>query len=177
MLPLLSPVQSIPLSTQSEAFRFWRKLFQKKNFSRKKTISNFQVLFPLFSQLDYPVTGDPEPPKTSNVTAVVPKPTNVVASGAAGNMKKDPILCSALMQFICELVEGSTSIQQQVFIALIIILNFCLLQPDSLCSAGDSWSRVPCDLPPSLQEQPRSPHCRPPQHLPQAHQVPRHLSH
>ena len=116
MLPLLSPVQSIPLSTQSEAFRFWRKLFQKK-----KTISNFQVLFPLFSQLDYPVTGDPEPPKTSNGTTVVPKPTNVVAS--AGNMKKDPVLCSALMQFICELVEGSTSIQQQVFIALIIILE------------------------------------------------------
>ena len=118
MLPPSSPVQSIPLSTQSEAFRFWRKLFQKK-----KSISNFQVLFPLFSQLDYPVTGDPEPPKTSNGTTVVPKPTNVVASGAAGNMKKDPILCSALMQFICELVEGSTSIQQQVFIALIIILE------------------------------------------------------
>ena len=110
MLPPSSPVQSIPLSTQSEAFRFWRKLLREK-----KSISNFQVLFPLFSQLDYPVTGDPEPPKTSNGTTVVPKPTNVVAS--AGNMKKDPVLCSALMQFICELVEGSTSIQQQVFIA------------------------------------------------------------
>ena len=160
MLPLLSPVQSIPLSTQSEAFRFWRKLFQKKKqfpifrfwrklFQKKKTISNFQVLFPLFSQLDYPVTGDPEPPKTSNGTTVVPKPTNVVAS-AAGNMKKDPVLCSALMQFICELVEGSTSIQQQVFIALIIILELLssstrfplffnqipfVLQPDSLCSS------------------------------------------
>ena len=74
------------------------------------------MLFPLFSQLDYPVTGDPEPPKTSNVSNVVPKPSsgNAVAVGVSG--KKDPVLCSALMQFICELVEGSTSIQQQVLI-------------------------------------------------------------
>ena len=73
------------------------------------------MLFPLFSQLDYPVTGDPEPPKTSNAN-VVPKPStgggNAVATVTG---KKDPVLCSALMQFICELVEGSTSIQQQVF--------------------------------------------------------------
>ena len=84
--------------------------FQKINY--------FQVLFPLFSQLDYPVTGDPEPVKTSN-SNVVPKPStgggNVVAIGGTTG-KKDPVLCSALMQFICELVEGSTSIQQQVFI-------------------------------------------------------------
>ena len=31
MLPPSSPVQSIPLSTQSEAFRFWRKLLREKN--------------------------------------------------------------------------------------------------------------------------------------------------
>ena len=74
-----------------------------------------QVLFPLFSQLDYPVTGDPEPPKTSNVSNVVPKPSSGNAV-AVGSGKKDPVLCSALMQFICELVEGSTSIQQQVLI-------------------------------------------------------------
>ena len=41
MLPLLSPVQSIPLSTQSEAFRFWRKLFQKK---KQFPISRFSSL-------------------------------------------------------------------------------------------------------------------------------------
>ena len=40
---------------------------------------------------------------------------NVVAAAVNG-VKKDPVLCSALMQFICELVEGSTSIQQQVFL-------------------------------------------------------------
>ena len=39
---------------------------------------------------------------------------NAVAAAVNG-VKKDPVLCSALMQFICELVEGSTSIQQQVF--------------------------------------------------------------
>ena len=90
--------------------------FEKEAVSRNL----LQVLFPLFSQLDYPVTGDPDPPaKTSNAN-VVAKPsggsTVAVGGGAAGN-KKDPVLCSALMQFICELVEGSTSIQQQVLIS------------------------------------------------------------
>ena len=73
------------------------------------------MLFPLFSQLDYPVTGDPDPPAKTNNTNVVPKPNSGSTVAVAGN-KKDPVLCSALMQFICELVEGSTSIQQQVLI-------------------------------------------------------------
>ena len=72
------------------------------------------MLFPLFSQLDFPVTGDPE---TSNGGTVVGKGGSGSGGAVAsvGN-KKDPVLCSALMQFICELVEGSTSIQQQVLI-------------------------------------------------------------
>lgn len=68
--------------------------------STLNSIGGIQVLFPLFSQLDYPVTGDPPAPLGSTSTAL--------------SSKKDPILCSSLMQFICELVEGSTSIQQQV---------------------------------------------------------------
>jgi len=68
--------------------------------STLNSIGGIQVLFPLFSQLDYPVTGDPPAPQGSTSTAL--------------SSKKDPILCSSLMQFICELVEGSTSIQQQV---------------------------------------------------------------
>ena len=43
------------------------------------------------------------------------------------------------------------------------------------CPSGDCWARFPGDLPPAFQEQPRSPDGRPAQHLPQAHQVPRHL--
>ena len=78
------------------------------------------MLFPLFSQLDYPVTGDPEPSKTSTGSNMVVDANNMVANvnavaAAVNGVKKDPVLCSALMQFICELVEGSTSIQQQVF--------------------------------------------------------------
>ena len=80
------------------------------------------MLFPLFSQLDYPVTGDPEPSKTSTGSNMVVDANNMVANAnnmvaaAVNGAKKDPVLCSALMQFICELVEGSTSIQQQVFL-------------------------------------------------------------
>ena len=33
-------------------------------------------------------------------------------------------MCSSLMQFICELVEGSTSIQQQVLIEPIMFADF-----------------------------------------------------
>ena len=145
------------------------------------------------------MTGDPEPPKTSNAN-VVPKPStgggNAVATVTG---KKDPVLCSALMQFICELVEGSTSIQQQVFTTFYQILGqhvssqmSCLIEkllecprispnPEKnplltdFCPSGDCWSRFPGDLPPAFQEQPRSPDGRPAQHLPQAHQVPRHL--
>ena len=58
--------------------------------STLNSIGGIQVLFPLFSQLDYPVCG------------------------AEQETAPDPVLCSSLMQFICELVEGSTSIQQQV---------------------------------------------------------------
>ena len=67
--------------------------------STLNSIGGIQVLFPLFSQLDLPVIGD-----------------SVVAAAAAaqGGQRKDPLLCSSLMQFICELLEGSTSIQQQV---------------------------------------------------------------
>ena len=54
---------------------------------------------------------------------------NVVAAAVNG-VKKDPVLCSALMQFICELVEGSTSIQQQVFL---IAINMWLLCAKRMC--------------------------------------------
>ena len=82
------------------------------------------MLFPLFSQLDYPVTGDPEPSKTSTGSNMVVDANNMVANvnvvaATVNGVKKDPVLCSALMQFICELVEGSTSIQQQVFLIAI----------------------------------------------------------
>ena len=79
-----------------------------------------QVLFPLFSQLDFPVTGDPE---TSNGTVVGKGGSGSSAVASVGN-KKDPVLCSALMQFICELVEGSTSIQQQVLITTFLKIKF-----------------------------------------------------
>ena len=69
------------------------------------SIGGIQVLFPLFSQLDYPVAVDTD--STTTTTAVVTANTTTANS-------KDPSLCSCLMQFICELVEGSTSIQQQV---------------------------------------------------------------
>ena len=92
-----------------------------KNYTVAEMCLFPQVLFPLFSQLDYPVTGDPEPSKTSTGSNMVVDANNMVANvnvvaAAVNGVKKDPVLCSALMQFICELVEGSTSIQQQVFL-------------------------------------------------------------
>merc|ERR1719187_2192353 len=87
--------------------------------STLNSIGGIQVLFPLFSQLDLPVIGD-----------------SVVAAAAAaqGGQRKDPLLCSSLMQFICELLEGSTSIQQQViagrgFLVLKQLLDHCLFNP------------------------------------------------
>jgi hypothetical protein len=61
--------------------------------STLNSIGGIQVLFPLFSQLDYPVMGD---------------------STTSATLRKDPGMCSSLMQFICELIEGSGSIQQQI---------------------------------------------------------------
>ena len=64
----------------------------------------FQVLFPLFAQLDLPSANENEDEKA------------VVAASASGTGSggKDQSLCSKLMSFICELVETSPSIQQQV---------------------------------------------------------------
>ena len=63
-------------------------------------LSSFQVLFPLFAQLDLPSANE-EDEKT-------------VATTAGSSSGKDQSLCSKLMSFICELVETSPSIQQQV---------------------------------------------------------------
>ena len=78
--------------------------------STLNSIGGIQVLFPLFSQLDYPVAED------TAVTAVGQSSTAVTAASSS----KDPSLCSCLMQFICELVMGSTSIQQQVSMITVI---------------------------------------------------------
>ena len=78
--------------------------------STLNSIGGIQVLFPLFSQLDYPVAVDNNEPTTTTTSVAN---TNNSASITTNN-SKDPSLCSCLMQFICELVEGSTSIQQQV---------------------------------------------------------------
>lgn len=77
--------------------------------STLNSIGGIQVLFPLFSQLDYPVAADNESNDNGADDAAA---TPAVTSAVTGN--RDPSLCSCLMQFICELVEGSTSIQQQV---------------------------------------------------------------
>ena len=49
--------------------------------------------------------------------------------------------------------------------------------PKIIFVSGDCRSRFPGDLAPAVEEQPRPPHRRPPQHLPQAHQVLGHLPH
>ena len=71
------------------------------------------MLFPLFSQLDYPVAVDSDAAESSDVATAVNNTTTSTAGSSTGG-SRDPSLCSCLMQFICELVEGSTSIQQQV---------------------------------------------------------------
>ena len=35
-------------------------------------------------------------------------------TGTVASVRKDPSMCSTLMMFICELIESSASIQQQV---------------------------------------------------------------
>ena len=84
--------------------------------STLNSIGGIQVLFPLFSQLDYPVAVDNNTDTSSAApaTAVVPVTNSSTAAVAGSSSSRDPSLCSCLMQFICELVEGSTSIQQQV---------------------------------------------------------------
>ena len=77
--------------------------------STLNSIGGIQVLFPLFSQLDYPVAEDNSSNTTTATTA-----GNSTTAVVANSSSKDPSLCSCLMQFICELVMGSTSIQQQV---------------------------------------------------------------
>ncbi|CAO1410709.1 unnamed protein product [Diamesa hyperborea] len=52
------------------------------------SIGGIQVLFPLFSQLDFPYEGI--------------------------DVKKDPTLCAKLLGFICELVETSQTVQQHM---------------------------------------------------------------
>lgn len=52
------------------------------------SIGGIQVLFPLFSQLDFPYEGV--------------------------DVKKDPTLCAKLLGFICELVETSQTVQQHM---------------------------------------------------------------
>lgn len=52
------------------------------------SIGGIQVLFPLFSQLDMPYDG--------------------------GDLKRDPTLCAKLLEFICELVETSQTVQQHM---------------------------------------------------------------
>ena len=59
------------------------------------------MLFPLFAQLDLPSANE-EDEKA------------VMAASSGTGSGKDQSLCSKLMSFICELVETSPSIQQQV---------------------------------------------------------------
>ena len=59
------------------------------------------MLFPLFAQLDLPSANE-EDEKA------------VAAASTSASSAKDQSLCSKLMSFICELVETSPSIQQQV---------------------------------------------------------------
>ncbi|XP_050298842.1 neurobeachin isoform X6 [Anthonomus grandis grandis] len=59
--------------------------------STLNSIGGIQVLFPLFSQLDFPFE----------------------CNGSA-DMKKDSALCSKLLGFICELVETSQTVQQHM---------------------------------------------------------------
>ena len=64
---------------------------------------SFQVLFPLFAQLDLPSANEEDE-----------KAVAKAAAAATASSAKDQSLCSKLMSFICELVETSPSIQQQV---------------------------------------------------------------
>ena len=41
-------------------------------------------------------------------------------SATVTSVRKDPSMCSTLMMFICELIESSASIQQQVTCSLIV---------------------------------------------------------
>jgi len=88
--------------------------------STLNSIGGIQVLFPLFSQLDYPVAVDNGDGSANEVSTgghnidTSTSTTVVAVAGPSSASSKDPSLCSCLMQFICELVEGSTSIQQQV---------------------------------------------------------------
>ena len=66
---------------------------------------SFQVLFPLFAQLDLPSANEEDE-----------KAVAAAAAAATASSAKDQSLCSKLMSFICELVETSPSIQQQVVI-------------------------------------------------------------
>ena len=66
-------------------------------------------MFPLFSQLDFPIAGGKDERSQS-----ASKTWCVADTAGTAVVGKDSSLCSVLMQFICELVEGSTSIQQQV---------------------------------------------------------------
>ena len=103
-LPYFNPSCSLPRSEFIPFYQDVAAVVTRSIHSTLNSIGGIQVLFPLFSQLDYPVAEE------TGVTAAGQSSTAVTA----GSSSKDPSLCSCLMQFICELVMGSTSIQQQV---------------------------------------------------------------
>ena len=72
--------------------------------STLNSIGGVQVIFPLFAQLDLPSANE-EDDKAVAATA---------SASVSVSSAKDQSLCSKLMSFICELVETSPSIQQQV---------------------------------------------------------------
>ena len=100
--------------------------------STLNSIGGIQVLFPLFAQLDLPSEDQPTYTGTANdISGSIENKsgsdnTSDIAdqskSGESNNHLgthtniglRDQSLCTKLMSFICELVESSTSIQQQV---------------------------------------------------------------
>jgi hypothetical protein len=93
--------------------------------STLNSIGGIQVLFPLFAQLDLPsseptteavTTTESNEPTSTEATSTEPAATTTMSltHGVVDVGTKDQSLCSKLMSFICELVESSTSIQQQV---------------------------------------------------------------
>lgn len=89
--------------------------------SALNSIGGVQVLFPLFSQLDLP---------------------HEAGAGQLAEVKRDPMLCSKLLGFICSLVESSQTVQQHMvqcrgFLVVSFMLQRCSrdhLTPDLLNS-------------------------------------------
>ncbi|XP_048481207.1 neurobeachin isoform X5 [Plutella xylostella] len=86
--------------------------------SALNSIGGVQVLFPLFAQLDLP------------------------HDAPAGDLKRDPLLCSKLLGFVCSLVESCSTVQQHMlqcrgFLVISHMLQRCNrdhLTPDTLAS-------------------------------------------